>query len=102
MASQTVRDIPLLIRSANASSERRISPSWTVAQLRARLEPITGVPPSCQKLTLKLPGHEEVVIEAQDEEVTQVAQWKLQAYAELHVRQRALVSAVGYGMVKVA
>ena len=39
------------------------------------------------------------MIEAQDEEVTQVAHWNLQAYAEIHVRQRAIVSAVGCGMV---
>ena len=98
MASQTARDVPLLIRSVNASSERRISPSWSVAQLRAKLEPITGVPPSCQILTLRLPGHDGVVIEAQDEEVTQVAQWNLQAYAEIQVRQPPIVSAVGCGL----
>ncbi|MCJ1288104.1 hypothetical protein MMC26_007459 [Xylographa opegraphella] len=86
MALQPARDVPLLIRSVNASSERRISPSWSVAQLRAKLEPITGVPPSCQKLTLMVPGRDEIVIEAQDEEVTQVAHWNLQAYAEIHVK----------------
>jgi tubulin-folding cofactor B len=32
------------------SSERRVSPAWTVEQLKAKLEPITGIPPSCQKL----------------------------------------------------
>ena len=99
MALQSTRDIPLRICSANASAERRVTPSWSVAQLRAKLEPITGIPPACQELTLRLPGRDEVVIEAQDEEVTQVAQWNLQAYAEIHVRQNESVSAVGYGMV---
>ncbi|MCJ1249670.1 hypothetical protein MMC30_006896 [Trapelia coarctata] len=87
MALQTGRDIPLFIRSSNASSERRITPAWSLAQLRTKLEPITGIPPSCQSLTLKLPGHDEVAMEAQDEEGVQLSHWSLQAYAEINVRK---------------
>ncbi|MCJ1234166.1 hypothetical protein MMC14_002124 [Varicellaria rhodocarpa] len=82
---QTSPDIPLIIQSANTSSERRITPSWTISQLKSKLEPVTGIPPSCQKLTLRLPGQDHVAIEAQDEDYVQVGSWSLQAYAEVGV-----------------
>ena len=78
-------DIPLLISSENASSERRISPSWTIAHLKDRLEPITGVPASCQGLVLKVASQTPQPIEAVDEESTQLSHWSLQAYAEIQV-----------------
>jgi tubulin-folding cofactor B len=78
-------DIPLLIRSDNSSSERRITPSWTIAFLKSRLEPITGVPAACQRLTLKVASQPLQPIEAADEESTQIAAWPLQAYAEIQV-----------------
>jgi hypothetical protein len=81
----TLPDIPLLIRSENSSSERRISPAWTISQLKGRLEPITGVPASCQALSLKLASQAPVAIAAQDEDATQMARWPLQAYAEIQV-----------------
>ena len=108
MALTTARDVPLLVRSENASSERRVSPAWTLAQLRTKLEPITGIPPSSQCLTLQLlptgtgstggagrlaatasaeapPGSESVVLEAEDEDVTQLSHWPLTPYAQLQV-----------------
>lgn len=85
MDYQPARDVPLLIVSAQVSSERRVTPSWTLTQLRSKLESITGVPPSCQQLTLKLPGQGAVGIEAQDEDTTRVGAWNLQAYAEIQV-----------------
>lgn len=78
-------DIPLLITSENASSERRVTPSWTVAHLKGRLEPITGIPASCQRLLLKVASQTSQAIEAADEEATQLSQWPLQPYAEIHV-----------------
>ncbi|KAF2206954.1 hypothetical protein CERZMDRAFT_63085, partial [Cercospora zeae-maydis SCOH1-5] len=78
-------DVPLLIKSDNASSERRVSPAWTVAQLKARLEPITGVPASCQRLTLHLASQPPQPIAPANEEATQIAAWPLQPYAELLV-----------------
>ncbi|PPJ53174.1 hypothetical protein CBER1_11725 [Cercospora berteroae] len=78
-------DVPLLIQSENSSSERRISPAWTVAQLKARLEPITGVPASCQRLSLHVASQPPQPIEPADEEATQIAAWPLQPYAELLV-----------------
>jgi hypothetical protein len=58
MSLQTAPDIPLIItvpgHSTNAPplllAERRISPSWSIGQLKAKLEPVTGIPPSVQRL----------------------------------------------------
>lgn len=85
MSLQTAGDIPLQITSENSSSERRITPSWTIGQLKAKLEPVTGVPPLSQKLTLRLGGRESMPIEAADEENTQLGNWPLAPYAEIHV-----------------
>ncbi|KAI6911091.1 hypothetical protein KC318_g897 [Hortaea werneckii] len=81
----TTADIPLLIRSENSASERRITPSWSISQLKARLEPITGVPASCQSLTLKIASQATQLIQAANEDATQLAAWPLQAYAEIYV-----------------
>jgi|SRR5687768_4777562 tubulin-folding cofactor B len=78
-------DVPLMVVSENASSERRITPSWTITQLRAKLEPITGIPPSCQKLAIQVPGSPPVAIEAADEDSTHLSSFPLRAYAELSV-----------------
>ncbi|KIW37895.1 hypothetical protein, variant [Exophiala oligosperma] len=37
------------------SAERRITPSWTISQLKSKLEPVTGIPASFQ--TLRTRGH---------------------------------------------
>lgn len=59
MALATQPDIPLLVIVPNdadpsgrplLSAERRITPSWTVSQLKAKLEPVTGIPASSQSL----------------------------------------------------
>ena len=56
MSLQTAPDIPLSITVSSESgaplvaSERRITPSWTISQLKAKLEPVTGVPASSQSL----------------------------------------------------
>lgn len=81
----TTADVPLLIRSENSASERRVTPSWSIATLKARLEPITGVPADCQKLSLKVGSQPPQPIAAQDEEATQIGVFPLQAYAELQV-----------------
>lgn len=78
-------DVPLQVVSDNAAGERRITPSWTIGQLKAKLEPITGIPPLSQKLSLKVPGSDAVAIEAADEENTRLASFPLTPYAELHV-----------------
>lgn len=85
MSMQTMGDIPLLITSENSSSERRITPSWTIGQLKAKLEPVTGIPPLSQKLTLRVPGQQGLPVEAADEENTKLSGFSLAPYAELYV-----------------
>jgi len=46
--------------------ERRITTSWTVSQLKAKLETMTGIPPGSQKLRLKSPGKEDKWVEGDD------------------------------------
>ncbi|OAL01958.1 hypothetical protein IQ06DRAFT_376181 [Phaeosphaeriaceae sp. SRC1lsM3a] len=85
MSLQSVADVPLLISSPNSSSERRISPSWTIAHLKSRLEPITGVPASSQQLSLRVASQDAVPITAADEEQTRLTSFPLQPYAEITV-----------------
>ncbi|KAG9235010.1 tubulin cofactor B [Amylocarpus encephaloides] len=84
MNMQSAADISLLVSSQNSSSERRITPSWTIGQLKAKLEPITGVPPLSQTLILKH-GNQSTPIEAADEENTQLGSFPLAPYAEILV-----------------
>ncbi|KAL8778749.1 MAG: hypothetical protein Q9213_007262 [Squamulea squamosa] len=82
----TTRDVPVLVVSSAASCERRISPSWTISQLKAKLESVTGIPPSAQVLTLRLPDRQQgISISAKDEDQTQVGGFSLSSYAEIHV-----------------
>ncbi|ORY64078.1 tubulin cofactor B [Pseudomassariella vexata] len=78
-------DVPLLVVSEYSSSERRITPSWTITQLKAKLEPVTGIPPSSQRLSLKPTAKENIPIEAADEDNTHLFNFPLSAYAELHI-----------------
>ncbi|KAM3565121.1 hypothetical protein MY1884_000371 [Beauveria asiatica] len=79
-------DVPMYVISENASSERRITPSWSIDTFRTKLEPITGIPPSSQRLSLKSSkGAESVALEAADEENTPLSSFALAAYGEIHV-----------------
>jgi len=91
MSLHVAGDIPLLVTSENSTSERRITPSWTIGQLKAKLELVTGIPPLSQKLTLKFGGGQAVSIEAPDEENTQLASFSLAPYAEIHVSPKELL-----------
>lgn len=98
----TVHDVPLLIIATASSSERRITPSWTISLLKAKLEPITGIPPAAQKLTLRLPDQsEETVIEAADEGSVEIGRWPLVAYAELKVPNYNLESPMPFQSLEV-
>jgi len=92
MSLQSAADVPLLISSPNSSSERRISPSWSLAQLKARLEPITGVPASSQQLSLRVGSQDAVALTAADEEQTRLAAFPLQPYAEITVSASSALS----------
>ncbi|CAN8103800.1 unnamed protein product [Discula destructiva] len=77
-------DVPLLVVSDNSSSERRITPAWSISTLKAKLEPVTGIPPSCQIISLKT-ATQSIAVEAHDEDSSCLASFPLAAYAELHV-----------------
>ncbi|KAI9684697.1 MAG: hypothetical protein M1829_000072 [Trizodia sp. TS-e1964] len=85
MALQTAKDVALIIISSGPGSERRVSPSWSIAHLKSKLEPVTGIPPSAQRLSLRLANDPHIPVEAQDEESAQLGLFPLQPYAELHV-----------------
>lgn len=85
MSLQPAQDVPLLISSPNTASERRVTPAWSIAQLKTRLEPVTGIPASCQKLSLRIGSQAPVPIEAANEDATSLSSYPLQPYAEIYV-----------------
>jgi len=80
-------DVPLYVVSDYSSSERRITPSWSIAQLKKKLEPITGIPPSCQRISLKTTANETIPLEVADEEAVYLQSYPLTPYAELRVSE---------------
>lgn len=81
-------DVPLQVVSENATAERRITPSWTISQLKTKLEPMTGIPPSSQQISLQVSaGAGKIPVEAQDEDAVQLSVFPLAPYAELHVSE---------------
>ena len=44
-------DIPVFVDSDDTSSERRVSPDWSVSTLKQKMWPITGIPPDYQIIT---------------------------------------------------
>ena len=80
-------DVPLLVKSDFSSSERRVTPSWTISKLKTKLETITGVPAGCQRLTLHVGQGNQVAIEAADEDSVFVSTFPIRPYIELEVRK---------------
>lgn len=88
----TPADISVLITSpasAKASSaepsfvtERRVTPSWTVEQLKGKLETMTGVPPGSQRLRVKIPGRPDQWVEGDDR---LISDWGLVKGSEIEV-----------------
>lgn len=74
MSLYTAPDVPLTITVPGISptsapfllAERRISPSWTIGQLKAKLEPVTGIPPSAQRLRTR--AFDDVWVAMDDDE----------------------------------
>ena len=89
MLSQSAADIPMIIRSDDVSSERRISPSWTITQFRNRLDPITGIPASSQQIVIQSgvssDSNTKIALEAQDEDSAQLSGFGLRPYGEIYV-----------------
>lgn len=69
----TPMDISIIITTASTAdaapgfaTERRVTPTWTVMQLKSKLETMTGVPPSSQRLRLKAPGQPDQWMKGDD------------------------------------
>lgn len=63
-------------------SERRITPTWTLQQVKSKLETMTGVPPSSQRLRLKTPGLPDQWVEGDD---SIIGNWGLARGSEIEV-----------------
>lgn len=95
----TPADISVIItnaafsRTADAEprfvTERRITPTWTVMQLKGKLETMTGVPPGCQRLLVKVPGRSD---QWADEEDRAIGDWGLSKGSEIVVSLAFLMS----------
>ena len=87
---QSSADVPLLVVSDNSRSERRISPSWTIETLRTRLEPITGVPVSAQRLSLR--GGSQQPINLDGDGSIQLHAFNVASFSELRVSSHSYLS----------
>lgn len=70
-------------------SERRITPSWSINVLKGKLETMTGIPPSSQRLKLKVPGRGDIWV---DDEMRTIGEFGLVRGAELEVTTVRLLS----------
>ncbi|KAL4912168.1 CAP Gly-rich domain-containing protein [Aspergillus aurantiobrunneus] len=87
----TPTDVPVAITTPSTSSssdephlhsERRITPTWTVQQVKSKLETMTGVPPSSQRLRLKSPGRPDQWVDGDN---TIIGEWGLMRGSEIEV-----------------
>jgi tubulin-folding cofactor B len=88
----TPADISVVITAASTArgtdteprflNERRVTPTWTLTQLKSKLETMTGVPPSSQTLRLKSPGHPAQWMEGEDRLLNS---WALMKGCEIEV-----------------
>ncbi|KAJ5726519.1 uncharacterized protein N7483_007876 [Penicillium malachiteum] len=63
-------------------TERRITPTWTVLQVKSKLETMTGVPPSNQRLLVKVPGRPDQWADG-DERI--IGEWGIVKGSEIEV-----------------
>lgn len=83
-------DISVFFTSELTSSERRVSPQWSLAYLKTRLEQTTGVQPEFQVLQYhpQSSSNEYVVLEAENEENVTIDQLGITPYSRIHVRDK--------------
>lgn len=88
-------DVPIFVTSEQTSSERRISPTWSIDELRGRLEHITGIPPSSQNILIYGSSNSSgpVPINETDETKALIGQYNLVPYGRLHIEDTRPVSA---------
>lgn len=78
-------DIHIYVTSSLTSSERRVSPQWTLEYLKSRLELITGVEPQHQKLYIYRTSNSSENVEVKNSNETLVSELSLKPYVRLHV-----------------
>lgn len=87
----TPTDVSVIITNASSSrasaepsfvTERRITPTWTVEQVKGKLETMTGVPPGSQRLLVKVPGRPD---QWADEPDRAIGDWGLVKGTEIEV-----------------
>lgn len=87
----TPTDVSVIITNASSSrasaepsfvTERRITPTWTVEQVKGKLETMTGVPPGSQRLLVKVPGRPD---QWADEADRAIGDWGLVKGSEIEV-----------------
>lgn len=83
-------DIPIFVTSDQISSERRISPSWTISELKSKLETITGIPPANQQLQVYVSSTATSaapisITPHTNEDTTTIGQFNLTSYGRIHV-----------------
>ncbi|KAM5441140.1 hypothetical protein MferCBS31731_003928 [Microsporum ferrugineum] len=67
------------------ATERRVTPSWTVSQLKGKLETMTGIPPGSQRLMLKSPGREHQWMDGDDKVISV---WNLAKGCEIEIHDQ--------------
>lgn len=78
-------DISIYVTSDLTSSERRLSPEWTINQLKHKLEVITGVPPDNQKLVLYASSTSKESGTELNNDHAQLKDYSPVAFSRLHV-----------------
>ncbi|SPO03428.1 probable Alp11 homologue of tubulin-folding cofactor B [Cephalotrichum gorgonifer] len=77
-------DIVLYVTSDYSSSERRVTPSWSVDQFKSKMETVTGIPPSSQRLEYRA-GGQRISMEVADEEGTPLSAFPLAKGGEIYI-----------------
>lgn len=54
-------DFPVFIDSDDTSSERRVSPQWTISDFKKKMWPIIGIPPASQHLSLRYETEDDLI-----------------------------------------
>ncbi|CAI4217262.1 unnamed protein product [Parascedosporium putredinis] len=78
-------DIPLFVVSEYSASERRVTPSWSISEFKAKMESVTGIPPGSQKLTYKTATSEKMSMDVADEDATLLSAFPLAKNGEIHI-----------------
>lgn len=78
-------DVNVYVTSDLTSSERRISPQWSVGHLKERLELITGIPPQSQELHYYPSQTSNTYQIIADDAATTVSSYGITSYSRIHV-----------------